>query len=123
MFCQAPHISESFQSHARPTNVKVTGLVQKLGQLEAVNREFHSKYGANLQLLGQPYNFHATAGEFAVQAKCGVQASEPDRRGKPQALTYMWAEKCARAKLLWDVADAVGYLLEVMKSDASHDSL
>jgi hypothetical protein len=38
---------------------KVTGLAQKLGQLEAVHRDLQSKSWANLQLLGQPCNFHA----------------------------------------------------------------
>jgi hypothetical protein len=42
-------------------SVKVTGLAQKLGQLEAVNRDFQSKYWANLQFLGQPCNFRAQA--------------------------------------------------------------
>ena len=40
-------------------SVNVTGLAQKLGQLEAVNREVQSKYWSNLQLLGQPWNFDA----------------------------------------------------------------
>ena len=39
--------------------VKVTGLAQKLGQLEAVNRDLQSKYWANLKILGQPCNFYA----------------------------------------------------------------
>jgi hypothetical protein len=46
----------------RPTRrrVKVTGLAQKLGQLEAVNRDLQSKYWANLKLLlSQPCNFYA----------------------------------------------------------------
>jgi hypothetical protein len=41
--------------------VKVTGLAQKLGQLEAVHRDFQSKNWANLKLLGQPCNFYALA--------------------------------------------------------------
>jgi hypothetical protein len=40
-------------------SVKVTGLGQNLGQLEAVHRDFQSKYEASLQLLGQPCNFYA----------------------------------------------------------------
>jgi hypothetical protein len=40
-------------------NSKVAGLAQKLGQLEAVNRDSQSKYWANLKLLGQPCNFYA----------------------------------------------------------------
>ena len=43
----------------RPLRVKVTGLAQTLGQLEAVNRDLQSKYWANLKLLGQPCNFYA----------------------------------------------------------------
>ena len=39
--------------------VKVTGLVQKLAQLEAVNSDLQSKYWANLRLMGQPCNFYA----------------------------------------------------------------
>jgi hypothetical protein len=39
--------------------VKVTGLAQKLGQLEAVNMDLQPKYWANLNLLGQPCNFYA----------------------------------------------------------------
>jgi hypothetical protein len=42
-------------------SVKVTGLAQKLGQLEAVHRDFQSKYWANLKFLGQPCNFYAWA--------------------------------------------------------------
>jgi hypothetical protein len=34
-------------------------LAQNLGQLAAVNRDVHSKYWANLQLLGQRCNFRA----------------------------------------------------------------
>jgi hypothetical protein len=46
------------------TSAKATGLAQKLGQLETVNRDLQSKSWANLKLLGQPCNFHAcrTAG-------------------------------------------------------------
>jgi hypothetical protein len=40
-------------------SVKVTGLAQKLGQLEAVNRDLQSKSWANLKLLDQPCNFYA----------------------------------------------------------------
>ena len=40
-------------------SVKVTGLAQKLGQLEAINRDLQSKSWANLQVLGQPCNFRA----------------------------------------------------------------
>jgi hypothetical protein len=40
-------------------SVNVTGLTQKLGQLEAANRDLQSKYGANLQRSGQPCNFRA----------------------------------------------------------------
>jgi hypothetical protein len=40
-------------------SVKVTGLAQKLGQLEAVNRDFQSKSWTNLNLLGHPCNFYA----------------------------------------------------------------
>ena len=40
-------------------SVKVTGLVQKLVQLEAVSRDLQSKSWANLNLLGQPCNFYA----------------------------------------------------------------
>jgi hypothetical protein len=40
-------------------SVKVTGLAQKLGQLEAVNRDLQPKSRANLNLLGQPCNFYA----------------------------------------------------------------
>ena len=46
-------------SFSRGPSVKVTGRAQKLGQLEAVNRDFQSKSWANLQLLGQPCNFRA----------------------------------------------------------------
>jgi hypothetical protein len=37
-------------------SVKVAGLAQKLGQLEAVNRDFQSQSWANLKILGQPCN-------------------------------------------------------------------
>jgi hypothetical protein len=42
-------------------SVKVTGLAQKLGELEAVHMDFQPKYWANLKLLGQPINFYACA--------------------------------------------------------------
>jgi hypothetical protein len=42
-------------------SVKVTGLAQNLGQLEAVSRDLQSKSWANLKLLGQPCNFYAPA--------------------------------------------------------------
>ena len=44
---------------AQPRSAKVTGLVQKLGQFEAVHRDLQSKSWANLRLLGQPCNFYA----------------------------------------------------------------
>jgi hypothetical protein len=56
-------------------SVKVTGLAQKLGQLEAVSREFQSKYWANLQLLGQPCNFYA-AGGTTISADNGSNGSK-----------------------------------------------
>ena len=43
-------------------SVKVTGLAQKLSQLEAVNRDLQSKSWANLKFLGQPCNFYAVPG-------------------------------------------------------------
>ena len=42
------------------SSVKVTGLAQKLAQLEAVNRDLQSKSWANLNILGQPCNFYAS---------------------------------------------------------------
>ena len=39
----------------RPLKVKVTGLAQNLGQLQASNRYFRSNCWASLNLLGQPY--------------------------------------------------------------------
>ena len=51
------------------SSVKVTGLAQKLGQLEAVNREFQSKYWANLQLLDQPCTLmHANVRQHRLHA-------------------------------------------------------
>ena len=47
------------RAEVRHLRVKVTRLAQKLGQLEAVNRDLQSKSWANLQLLGQPCNFRA----------------------------------------------------------------
>ena len=41
------------------TSVKVIGLAQNLGQLEADHREAQSKYWANLNLLDQRCNFYA----------------------------------------------------------------
>ena len=49
---------DALERGAHPS-VKATGLAQKLGQLEAANRDFQSKLWANLQLLGQPCNFRA----------------------------------------------------------------
>ena len=40
---------------------QATGLAQKLGQLEAANRDLQSKSWATLKLLGQPCNFYAIA--------------------------------------------------------------
>ena len=42
-----------------PPSVEVTRLAEKLGQLQAANRDFQSKSWASLQLLGQPCNFRA----------------------------------------------------------------
>jgi hypothetical protein len=53
------HIVELVAPAAEGPSVKVTGLAQKLGQLEAVHRDFQSKHWANLNLLGQPCNFYA----------------------------------------------------------------
>jgi hypothetical protein len=47
-------------------------LAQRLGQLEAVHRDFQSKYWADLKLLGQPCNFYALEpcmGDTAIQAE------------------------------------------------------
>jgi hypothetical protein len=41
--------------------VEVTGLAQKLGRLEAVNKDLQSKYWANLHILGRPDTFRAAA--------------------------------------------------------------
>ena len=49
----------SARGWGRHFSVKVTGLVQKLGQLEAGNRDLQSKSWANLNILGQPCNFYA----------------------------------------------------------------
>jgi hypothetical protein len=62
-------------------SVKVTGLAQKLGQLEAVHRDFQSKYWANLKLLGQPCNFRA-GGRAAADA--GVRRSARGGGGAPR---------------------------------------
>ena len=43
------------------SRVKVTGLAQKLGQLEAAGGDLQSKYWAGLKLLGQPCGFYAVA--------------------------------------------------------------
>jgi hypothetical protein len=37
-----------------------------LGQLEAVHRDFQSKYWANLKLLGQPCNFYARRNQHLI---------------------------------------------------------
>jgi hypothetical protein len=61
-------------------SVKVTGLAQKLGQLEAVHRDFQSKYWANLKLLGQPCNFYARV----------VLEIYEDAKGTPREQTMQW---------------------------------
>ena len=61
-----------------PRSVKVTGLAQKLGQLEAVTREFQSKYWANLQLLGQPCNFYAPPQVAMCDPRKGRRTSRGD---------------------------------------------
>ena len=56
-----PVRSRATQTVNWPSSVKVTGLAQKLGQLEAVSRDLQSKYWANLNILGQPCSFPALA--------------------------------------------------------------
>ena len=69
--------------HDRSTSVKVTGLAQKLGQLEAVNRDLQPKSWANLQLLGQPCNFPASrarqVAEFRRVLRPGGDGAPPGR--------------------------------------------
>ena len=62
------------------TSVKVTGLTQKLGQLETVHRDFQSKYWANLKFLGQPCNFYARV----------VLEIYEDAKGTPREQTMQW---------------------------------
>ena len=56
-----PPLAVVGEALAERHRVKVTGLAQKLGQLEAVNRDLQSKSWANLKLLGQPCNLRAWA--------------------------------------------------------------
>ena len=73
--------------------VQVTGLAQKLGQLEAVNGDLQSKYWANLKILGQPCNFNAlrtpregpTRGEVSWAREI-LSTWNPD-------MGYFWADK------------------------------
>jgi hypothetical protein len=55
--------------YLRAMRVKVAGLAQKLGQLEAVNMDLQSKYWANLKLLGQPCNFYAMVRARLVEVR------------------------------------------------------
>jgi hypothetical protein len=41
----------TFRPHAPPLSAQVTGLAQKLGQLEAVHRDSQPKYWADLKLV------------------------------------------------------------------------
>jgi hypothetical protein len=66
----------------RHMSVKVTGLAQKLGQLEAVHRDSHSKFWATLKLLGQPCNFCAMA-RCAGSVGSGSASSGSDGSGRP----------------------------------------
>ena len=75
------------RSHKRDRDcirVKVTGLAQKLGQLEAVNRDLQSKYWANLKLLGQPCNF-LRSGAFGFR---GAWSATPRGPGPVAAGLY-----------------------------------
>jgi hypothetical protein len=58
--------------------VKVTGLAQKLAQLEAAHMDFQSKYWTNLKLLGQPCNFYAGGVRDArfIASGCGPSCSD-----------------------------------------------
>jgi hypothetical protein len=60
------------------TSAKVTGLAQKLGQLEVFNRDLQSKAWANLKLLGQPCNFRAN---FPTRHGTRVSSSTTSRSG------------------------------------------
>ena len=62
--------------------VKVTGLAQKLGQLEAVSRDLQLKSWANLKLLGQPCNFHTRRRGRSTHRG---RARSPPRRGPRRA--------------------------------------
>jgi hypothetical protein len=59
------------------TSVKVTGLAQKLGQLEAANRDLQSKPWASLNLLGQPCNFYAIGPWPASAVRPPPRPTEP----------------------------------------------
>ena len=63
-------------------SVKDTGLAQKLGQLEAVNRDLQAKSWANLQLLGQPCNFPALYESLQGESLSAFGAGR--RRGQRQ---------------------------------------
>jgi hypothetical protein len=78
-FWDAERLKRSIVTHAHDpptTRVKVTGLAQKLGQLEAVNRDLQTKSWANLKLLGQPRNVRT----IQVKQAAAVDLTAPQDR-------------------------------------------
>jgi hypothetical protein len=71
------------RAEVRHLRVKVTGLAQKLGQLEAVNRDLQSESWANLQLLGQPCSFRARARAAQAPQPWARPWGPPYYRGAP----------------------------------------
>jgi hypothetical protein len=54
--------------------VKSTGLTRSLGRLQASNRDFQSKYWADLQRLGRPCGLFSRAGSSAVAILLAIPA-------------------------------------------------
>ena len=91
-------------------SVKVTGLAQKLGKLEAVNRDLQSKSMANLKLLGQPCNFHAREPDAPRRraGRRGARAAGNPARARTRRPPRGAAAATPAASAVPDTADSYG---------------
>jgi hypothetical protein len=90
---------ELYDHTAVRPRVKVTGLAQKLGQLEAVNRDLQSKSWANLKILGQPCNFYAPAlGVYKLVGSHKHASVSHSERARFLYGDFRWAWACSPLK-------------------------
>jgi hypothetical protein len=78
--CPVPEFNAGSFSRTHCVNAKLTGLAQILGQLQASDRNSHSKYWANLQNLGQPCEFLVCMASHAALRQSIEKPPQPSRR-------------------------------------------